>query len=405
MDHFSYASPDRASALVIEMDSHGGWDQCKLISLKGTSPPRPVGPEGGCTAAGWSPDGAWMYFIAEVEGQSHLWRQRFPYGAPQQITFGPTEEDGLAVDQDGHSVITGMGVHESALWLHDDRGERSLSSEGEIVNTVSPPLFTAGDQFLYYLTLHQATDSGPELWRLSVATGNTEPVLPGVQMTEYDVSPDGKQLVYSTPGRDGTSQLWTAPVDRSAPAKQVGIGNEHSAHFGPGGEIVFQAAEGNFNYLERMNPDGHGRSKVISYPIHEIQAVSPGRKWLVALVILPKGRANVPRAMAIPLEGGELRSLCHSYCLTSWASSGRFLYLSVAADTQTKPGRSLALPLGPGETLPPLPAEGILPDAEASVVPGAQSVNHQQVVGGKDPEHYAYVKTTVHRNLYRVSIP
>jgi hypothetical protein len=55
--------------------------------------------------------------------------------------------------------------------------------------------------------------------------------------------------------------------------------------------------------------------------------------------------------------------------------------------------------------LPPLPAEGILPDAEASVVPGAQSVNHQQVVGGKDPEHYAYVKTTVHRNLYRVSIP
>jgi hypothetical protein len=133
-----------------------------------------------------------IYFIASVESQSHLWRQRFPNGQAQQITFGPTEEDGLAVDTDGHTVITAMGVHESALWIHDEKGERPVSSEGEIVSDLTPPTFTADGQSLYYLTLHQATDPGPELWRLSVATGSNEPILPGIHMTAYDVSADSK---------------------------------------------------------------------------------------------------------------------------------------------------------------------------------------------------------------------
>ena len=57
----------------------------------------------------------------------HLWRQRYPTGQPEQITFGPNSEQGLAVDPDGRSVITSVGVYQSAIWIHDDKGERSLS--------------------------------------------------------------------------------------------------------------------------------------------------------------------------------------------------------------------------------------------------------------------------------------
>ena len=405
MDHYSFASPDRTSALVVEMDSNGDWDRCRLISLETTAPPRLVGPEGGCPSAGWSPDGSWMYFIASVEGQSHLWRQRFPNGQAQQITFGPTEEDGLAVDTDGHSVITAMGVHESALWIHDEKGERPVSSEGEIVNELTPPTFTADGQSIYYLTLHQPTNLGPELWRLSMATGSSEPVLPGIHMTAYDVSADSKRIVYSTAGHDGSSQLWIAPIDRSAPPRQIGMGNERLPHFGPDGEIVFLTAGDNTNYLERLNPDGHSHSKVIPYPIHELQSVSAGRTCLAAIVIFPNGKTGVPVVTAIPLRGGEPRRLCLSYCQVSWASSGRFLYVPVQAATLTNPGRSLAIPLGPGETLPALPADGIRPEMRADEVPGALSVNREQLVGAQDPAHYAYVNTTVHRNLYRVSLP
>ena len=43
--------------------------------------------------------------------------------------------------------------------------------------------------------------------------------------------------------------------------------------------------------------------------------------------------------------------------------------------------------------------------ADPSVVPGARSLNRAEFVPGRDLSHYAYVKTTVHRNLYRISLP
>jgi DNA-binding winged helix-turn-helix (wHTH) protein/Tol biopolymer transport system component len=211
MAHYSFASPDRRSALVVEMNGQGEWSMCRLISLEGRSSPRPIGPDGGCMAAGWSPDGSWMYFAASVQGQSHLWRQRSPNGRPEQITFGPSEEYGLAVERDGRSIITSIGVHESSIWIHDAAGERSLSSEGEIVAGLSPPSFGPEDKTLYYLLRHKDANAGPELWRLTLDTGKSEAVFPGTSMESYDVSPDGREVVYASVSRDGRSQLWLAP--------------------------------------------------------------------------------------------------------------------------------------------------------------------------------------------------
>ena len=133
MAHYSYPSPDHHWALVVEMNEKGGWAPCRLISMDGKSQPRAIGPDGACTSAGWSPDGSWMYFTAATDAQSHVWRQRFPNGPPEQITFGPTEEEGVAVERDGRSIITSLGVHESTIWIHDEHGERSMSSEGEVI--------------------------------------------------------------------------------------------------------------------------------------------------------------------------------------------------------------------------------------------------------------------------------
>jgi Tol biopolymer transport system component len=404
MAHYSYASPDRRSALVVEMNQQGKWSLCRLISLDGRSQARPIGPEGACTSAGWSPDGSWMYFIATVKEQSHLWRQRFPNGQPAQITFGPAEEEGLAVERDGRSVITSIGVHESSIWIHDADGERALSSEGEIVADISPPSFGADDKILYYLLRHQPAGSGPELWRITVDSGKSEPVFPGISMSAYDVSPDGKQAVYSTTDRDGKSQLWLAPTDRSSPAKQIGHSGETSPHFGPRGQILFTLAEANFNYLEQMNQDGSGRSKVVPYPIIEIQGISPGRKWLMAIVPYPDGKSVTPMAMAIPLDGGTPLRMCASFCVPTWSSTGKFLFIPVEASSQTSVGRSLAIPVGPAESLPQFPPGGIKPLAGPNEVPGSQSINRADLVPGEDLSHFAYVNNTVHRNIYRISL-
>lgn len=402
MAHYSWASPDQRSALVVEMDESGNWGPCRLISIEGRFGARPIGPQGPCTSAGWSPDGSRMYFTASVDGTRSLWRQRFPNGSPEPITTGPIEAEGVAVERDG-SIITSMGVHQSAIWIHDASGERSLSSEGEIMESTSPPSFGADDSVLYYLLRQRTDGSGPELWRMMVESGKSEAVFPGVSIIAYDISPDGKQAVYSTAAGREAGQLWLASLDRSSPPRRIGDSSQTRPHFGPQGQILFQAKEGNFNYLEKMNPDGSGRSKVVPYPIVTFQGVSPGRRWVMAVVPFPEGIGARP--MAIPMDGGAPRAICANYCIPAWSSSGKFLVVTVEEPSLTGPGRSLAIPVGPGESLPELPPGGVAMLAAASTVAGAQSIARGALVPGKDPSHFVYVNTTVNRNLFRISLP
>jgi len=403
MAHYSFPSPDRRWALVVEMNGNGDWAQCRLVDLDGQHPGKSVGPMGACTSAGWSPDGEWMYFTAWVEGQDHIWRQRFSGGAPEQITFGPTEEEGVAVEPDGRALITSVGVHESSLWIHDEHGERQLSSEGDVLGWPTPPIFSADASVLYYL-LRRGEGTGAELWRAMVDSGKSERVFPGILMTAFDLSQDGRQVLYATAAPDGKAPLWVAPLDRSSPAMKVSIFDVQSPHFGDHGQILFQRTEGSKSYLERMNPDGSHRSKVSQYPIGDFQGVSPGRHWAIANV------AGTPESdrvaiMAIPLDGGVPRRICASFCVPAWSPDGKSLFVPVEDSSGTGPGRSLAIPLGPGETLPILPAGGITPLAEPNVVRGAKSVARGDLTPGKDPEHYVWVNTTTHRNLYRISLP
>jgi DNA-binding winged helix-turn-helix (wHTH) protein/Tol biopolymer transport system component len=401
MAHYSWASPDRRSALVAEMDENGSWGNCRLISLDGRSSAKSIGPRGACTSAGWAPDGSQMYFTASVDGIGRLWRQRFPDGRPEPITSGPIEAEGVAVEPDG-SIITSMGAHQSTIWIHDSSGERSLSSEGEILRAPSPPSFADYDRVLFYLLRRGTDGSGPELCRMIVGSGKAEVVFPGVSMAAYDISPDGKHVVYSAAVRGETGQLWLAPLDRSVPPRQIGDSSQTRPHFGPRGQILFQAREGNSNYLEQMNPDGSGRSKVVSYPIATLQAVSPGRRWAMAVVPSPEGIGAQP--MAIPVDGGTPRVICADFCSPSWSSTGRFLTIPVEEPSRSGPGRSLAIPVGRGEALPDLPPGGVAPVSTTEVVPGTQWIARGDLVPGRDPANYVYVNTTFNRNLFRISL-
>jgi hypothetical protein len=158
--------------------------------------------------------------------------------------------------------------------------------------------------------------------------------------------------------------------------------------------------------LEKMNQDGSGRSKVVPYPIFSVQSVSPGGKWVIANAPVPGEATGVsPATMAIPVDGGSPPRICASYCFPTWSSNGEFLFVPVEEPSRTSAGRSLAIPAGPGENWPPFPPGGIEPQAPVSVMPGSQLVNRAELVAGKDPDHFAYVNTTVHRNLYRISLP
>ncbi|MGH7463181.1 MAG: TolB family protein, partial [Longimicrobiales bacterium] len=147
MAHRSYRSPDGQWVLVVAMDGKS-WLPCRLVPFGGGSTGKPAGPvPAQCTDAAWSPDGTWMYFTAMTANGVHIWRQRFPDGAPEQVTFGASTEEGIHFAPDGRSFVTSVGTSQSTLWVHDSRGDRQITSEGYVFM----PALSADGRKLYYL--------------------------------------------------------------------------------------------------------------------------------------------------------------------------------------------------------------------------------------------------------------
>jgi hypothetical protein len=63
-----------------------------------------------------------------------------------------------------------------------------------------------------------------------------------------------------------------------------------------------------------------------------------------------------------------------------------------------------AIPIPPGKTLPPLPPAAVHHPEEWAKVPGVKIVEHDNVAPGPDPSTYAYVKPSVHANLFRIPL-
>jgi len=254
MAHYSYASPDRRRVLIVEMDRKQQWQRCRLAPLDGSSSGAAIGPDGECTAAGWSPDGQWMYFSARVKGQSHLWRERADgNAAAEQLTFGPTEEEGVAVEPNGHSLVTSVGTHHSAIWMHDPSGERQISPEGVALH----PWLSPDGRRVYYILRQNPRFVDFELCMTDLSSGATEHVLPGLVVLDFDISRDERQVAFTT-RRNDEPEIWLASLDhRSAPRPVVTSADRVS--ISPQGDLLFRSLDTHVNYLQRIKQDGTGR--------------------------------------------------------------------------------------------------------------------------------------------------
>jgi DNA-binding winged helix-turn-helix (wHTH) protein/Tol biopolymer transport system component len=427
MAHYSSLSPDRRWVLIVEMNDVDLWGPCRLASFEGSAPSRQVGPDGACVSAAWSPDGRWMYFSVQIDGRYQLWRQRAPNGAPEQITAGPNDHVGVAVLPDG-SLATSVGVSESAVWVRDNRGEYPITSAGKASPTVSQglssrPVFSHDGNYLYYLLRRDVLGSTTELWRYDIHTPRHEPVLTGFPIIEYDIADDDAEAVFTTQTEGQPPQTWLARLDRStAPARIAALG-DRAPHFGPGGEILFQLSDGRANYVGRMGKDGSARATLIPPAISTLQALSWDRKWLVVLApvsIAPetsgpqfgRSQGDGMASFAIPVGGGSPQRLCVGFCLTQWAQDGRHVYITLGPSAGSEPGRTVEIPLEPGQTIPNLPRDGFRLD-DLDRVPGAHLVEGGSGTGelrlrgfspSSDPGVIAYVKTNVHHNLFQIHL-
>jgi DNA-binding winged helix-turn-helix (wHTH) protein/Tol biopolymer transport system component len=401
MAHSSYLSPDGKWVLLVEMDQDHFWLPCRLVPKDGSTPGRHVGPlGGGCTVAEWSHDGKWMYFTADPGGVDHIWRQRFPDGQPEQITSGPTEEEGLAMAQDDRSFVTAVAFQSTSLWVHDAKGERQISLEGN----GSKPKFTPDGKKLCYLIVKEATNdfmsyrNPGELRIADMESGRSEPLVRGLPVLDYDISADGQQVVMQTTDREGKQRLWVTPIDRSAPPVQIPNIEGGSPKFGPGGDIFFRHVERMSTFVYRVHPDGTGLRKAPKDPVFILSAVSPDGRWISAWAPIPGiGTSSI---QAFPLDGGPPVPLGSSFTILRWSLDGRSSFISNLFGGQT-----FIVPLSPGDALPRIPPGGFHSEEEIAHLPGVRRIDISGVVPGPTPDVYAFYRGTIQRNLYRIPIP
>jgi serine/threonine protein kinase len=395
MAHYSYISPDRASVLVVEMAATGAWARCRLVPFDGSSAGRQVGPAGECRSAAWSPDGRWMYFSALVDGVSHLWRERFPNGAPEQLTSGSaTDEEGVAVAPDGASLITSVGHRQSSVWLHDPRGERLLSAEGFAFD----PSLSADGARVYYLLRRTGTAGTVELTMVDIASGRTDRLLPDFSVLDYDISRDERQVVFTTTGNGGERQVWLASVDRRSAPRQIARQADHAV-FVDSGRIVFRSLEGHVNFINRVSAEGKTRERVTSDPIVELRGVSPDGRWLV---VLSARGDNLSRTVAMPVDGGTPRVVCNESCRTAWSMDGRRFFMWKGFFPGKRP--LVVAPVPAGQTLPEFPADD-RPGFEAwATLPGAEAIEQDDFIPSADPATFVFTKSDELRNLFRIPL-
>jgi serine/threonine protein kinase/Tol biopolymer transport system component len=410
MAHRSYPSPDHKWALVVEMD-RALWLPCRLVPMDSSSPGRPVGPPGArCTFAAWSPDGKWMYFSSAAGGSFHIWRQRFPEGRLDQITSGPTEEEGIAIAPDGRSLITSVGLSQSSVWLHDSGGDRQISLEGYSFD----PKFTPDGKTLFYRVSKGALAGfdGSELWLAELDSGRREPFLADLPIvgepgTAYDISPDGRLLVLAGRDRKGDRRLWVAEIGRRSPPHQIPAVEGDMPFFGRNGDIVFRAIEAHAAFAYRVRPDGTGLEKAIAPPVAGLFAVSRDRQWLV--VRLP-GTVGTTLT-AFPLVGGSPVPILSAEFSSGdsrvdWSSDREVWFVHAGTSGSGRPaGRTYIVPLAPGETFPHIPAGGFRSEKEIAALQGVHVIDSYDVAPSQGPEVYALSRQAVQRNLYRIPLP
>ena len=234
----------------------------------------------------------------------------FSRRAAGAAAFGPAEEEGLAVATDG-SIITSIGTAKRRSELHDVAGRPSAVDRRRhhrAQRVLTRCRFSSRRQPTD-IKRRESPASAPELWTTELATGRSELRLPAVGMDEYDISADGKQIVFTIRRANAPSELWIGPMDRSAEPETNRRGRR--------GCHLLRRIRRNpvpFHDRDRQLPRAHGTrrigaTEVVDYPIGTVQSISPDRRWLVAITPEPDGERTA--SMAIPTSeehrGGSAR--------------------------------------------------------------------------------------------------
>jgi hypothetical protein len=147
-----------------------------------------------------------------------------------------------------------------------------------------------------------------------------------------------------------------------------------------------------------MKEDGSGRQRVSDRSILNLRGVLADGKWAAAWVALPDQESSHGIAL-YPIGGGAPVTVCAT-CNITWGPGGNSIYMIFPDELN----RTYVIPFH--GSLPAAFADrGVKGAEDLKGIAGLRVIEQQDVAPGPDADTYAFTKTTVHRNIYRVPLP
>ena len=243
-----------------------------------------------------------------------------------------------------------------------------------------------------------------ELWVADLASGRNEVALPDFLIRSYDISRDGKSVVFEAFDDAERSRIWVATTDRSrAPVELTANRDvEERPFFGADGNIYFMREESaDERFIYRMKADGTARQK-LSDSITFLVSLSPDGQSAVIW------GTSETQLMTIADHGS--RGLCAGCSIgpilpdppgVAWSGDGATLFVNLGEVTRAGGGTVLVPWRGP-DTLP----AGAAPSrADLLKLPGAVRLAESGVAPGPTADRYAFTRQAEQSNLYRIPLP
>ena len=398
MAHRSQLSPDGRYVLISEEMDISHILPCRVVPADGHDRGVTVGPPNSqCYNGAWTPDGRWMILTLNEGSGTHLWRQGFPKGEPEQITFGPSSEAGAAVAPDGRSIVTSVGAGHDTVWIHDGTGDHLVISEG----SPTQPEFSRDGTRLFFLDVAHATRSGVSaiqegvLRAYDIKQRRVDTLLGGVPIGEYDISHDGKLLVY-THYKDRDTQMWLVPLDGSQPPRLLVAEAARFPTLAPDGFLYYGRIVGGAVTPWRVGLDG-GNSTSAGNFAGLIGGVSPGGGWRVEVHFQTGG--SVFRTSLRHLPDGKTVDLACGMCFPYWPDDRHF---AIVLSPLSMGGAAYVFEVSPKNEVP----EGLdaATDLEHFATERGARIVRRQAMFAPGCDIYAYIEFVAQRNLYRVPL-
>ena len=342
------ASPDGRSLAYFAVDPGGAGDALLVNALDGSvtrTLARGILSGGLITRPAWSPDGRWLSFVrGGLFAPNNLFVVEVSAGQERQVTQFSRSGEGVEshawLPDNRHLVVS--YVPQSTFFQSDmgvlDTQDGSISRLTFNVAQGYHSLSVSADGTRLIATAYQYRR---EVWKVPLGPDPDANGRAAVRVVDSSQDPmwtfvprDGRTLLFNN-ATTGTRNLWTMPLDRSAPPRQItaiaGDNVMHSSLSPDSSRVAFASrAKGNSD-IWAQNVDGSDLRQLTSDEAADAWPVwSPDGEWIVFGSL----RASGWETRRVPAAGGPVEKIVDGFFRGDWirqpTGNGTWLVSSLA---------------------------------------------------------------------------